>query len=61
MYLDLDSPFNYKLLCYSNIMNNQDLIESFSGIRGIYGQSINEMLAYKYAIAYCFLFCNKKQ
>jgi len=41
-------------------MNNQDLIESFSGIRGIYGQSINEMLAYKYAIAYCFLFCNKK-
>jgi phosphomannomutase len=40
-------------------MNNQDLIESFSGIRGIYGQSINERLAYKYAIAYCFLFCNK--
>lgn len=40
-------------------MNNQDLIESFSGIRGIYGQSINEDFAYKYAIAYCILFCNK--
>ncbi len=28
---------------------NQDLVESFSGIRGIYGQSINEELAFKYA------------
>jgi phosphomannomutase len=40
-------------------MNNQDLVESFSGIRGIYGQSINEELAYKYATAYCLLFCNE--
>ncbi|MDO8524389.1 MAG: hypothetical protein Q7R99_02035 [bacterium] len=29
-----------------------DLIESFSGVRGIYGQSITENLAYKYA--FCF-------
>ena len=41
------------------VMNNQDLMESFSGIRGIYGQSINEDFAYKYAINYCFLFCDK--
>ncbi|MDI6883472.1 MAG: hypothetical protein QMC93_03375 [Patescibacteria group bacterium] len=30
----------------------QDLVESFSGIRGIYGQSITEELAQKYAQAY---------
>lgn len=42
-------------------MNNQDLdlVESFSGIRGVYGQSINEDFAYKYATVYCFLFCDK--
>ncbi len=38
---------------------NQDLVESFSGIRGIYGQSITEQLAYKYAWSYCQLFGNK--
>jgi len=38
---------------------NQDLVESFSGIRGIYGQSINRELAYKYARAYCQLFRKK--
>lgn len=30
-----------------------DLIESFSGVRGIYGQSITESLAYKYG--FCFV------
>jgi len=38
---------------------NQDLVESFSGIRGIYGQSITEELAYKYAQSYCELFGDK--
>ncbi|MBZ9569675.1 hypothetical protein KJA16_02020 [Patescibacteria group bacterium] len=38
---------------------NQDLIESFSGIRGIYGRSINEEFAYKYAWNYCQLFRDK--
>lgn len=37
----------------------QSLVESFSGVRGIYGQSINEELAYKYALTYCLLFKNK--
>ncbi|MCX6723072.1 MAG: hypothetical protein NT094_03305 [Candidatus Staskawiczbacteria bacterium] len=35
------------------------LVETFSGVRGIYGQDINEELAYKYALAYCLLFKNK--
>ena len=34
----------------------KDLIESFSGIRGVYGESMNEDLAYKYAFSYCQLF-----
>jgi len=38
---------------------NQDLVESFSGIRGIYGLSINEEFAYKYAWSYCQLFEDK--
>ncbi|MBU2545076.1 hypothetical protein KKC65_01290 [Patescibacteria group bacterium] len=33
-----------------------DLVESFSGIRGIYGESMNESLAYQYAYSYCQLF-----
>lgn len=33
-----------------------DLIESFSGVRGIYGQSITEDLAYKYAFCFVKLF-----
>ncbi|MDD5433550.1 MAG: hypothetical protein PHE77_02760, partial [Candidatus Pacebacteria bacterium] len=33
-----------------------DLIESFSGVRGIYGQSITEDLAYKYAFCFAKLF-----
>ncbi|MEK7104005.1 MAG: hypothetical protein AAB842_01220 [Patescibacteria group bacterium] len=33
-----------------------DLIESFSGVRGIYGQSITEELAYKYAFCFVKLF-----
>lgn len=37
-----------------------DLVESFSGIRGIYGQGITEDLAYRYAMAYCLIFCSKK-
>ena len=39
---------------------SQNLVESFSGVRGIYGQGINEELAYKYGLAYCRLFKNKK-
>lgn len=35
------------------------LVETFSGIRGIYGQDINEELAYKYALAYCSLLKGK--
>jgi len=35
------------------------LVESFSGVRGIYGQDISEDLAYNYVLAYCNLFCNK--
>ncbi len=34
----------------------QDLIESFSGIRGVYGQSINEDLAYNYAFYFAKIF-----
>ena len=30
-----------------------DLVESFSGVRGIYGQSVTRELAYKYAFCYC--------
>ena len=33
-----------------------DLVESFSGIRGVYGKSMNEDLAYKYAFSYCQIF-----
>lgn len=33
-----------------------DLVESFSGIRGVFGKSINEDLAYKYGRSYCRLF-----
>ncbi len=33
-----------------------DLVESFSGIRGIYGKSINEEFARQYAWSYCQLF-----
>lgn len=36
--------------------SSQNLIESFSGIRGVYGQSINEQLVQKYALAYFKLF-----
>ncbi len=34
-----------------------DLVESFSGVRGIYGKGITEDLAYKYAFSFCQLFC----
>ncbi|KPJ55421.1 hypothetical protein AMJ47_00985 [Parcubacteria bacterium DG_72] len=37
-------------------LKQSDLIESFSGIRGIFGKSINEDLAYKYGWSYCKLF-----
>jgi len=37
----------------------QSLVESFSGVRGIYSQDINEQLAYKYALTYCHLFKSK--
>jgi len=33
-----------------------DLVESFSGIRGIFNQGITKELAYKYALNYCQLF-----
>lgn len=36
--------------------NSQNLIESVSGIRGVYGQSIDEQLVQKYALAYFKLF-----
>jgi len=39
--------------------NNKDLVESLSGIRGIYGQGITPGLAYRYAYNYCQLFKNK--
>lgn len=39
--------------------NKHDLSESFSGIRGIYGKSINEDFAYKYALSYCRLFLDR--
>lgn len=35
-----------------------DLVESFSGIRGIYGKSITEDFAKRYALSYCRLFEN---
>lgn len=35
------------------------LVESISGIRGIYGQSITKELARKYALSYCQLFGSK--
>jgi len=37
----------------------KDLVESLSGIRGIYGQGITEKLAKEYIFAYCKLFDNK--
>lgn len=40
-------------------MSNPDLVESFSGIRGLYGQSITEDFAYNYALAFCRLFHDK--
>ncbi|MDD5146841.1 MAG: hypothetical protein PHN39_03855, partial [Candidatus Pacebacteria bacterium] len=36
-----------------------DLVESFSGVRGIYGQGITEDLAYRYAFCFARLFCNQ--
>lgn len=36
-----------------------DLVESFSGTRGIYGQGITEGLAYIYGLSYCRLFKKK--
>ncbi|MDD5738771.1 MAG: hypothetical protein PHY72_02510 [Candidatus Pacebacteria bacterium] len=33
------------------------LIESFSGVRGVYGEGITESLAYKYAFCFVQLFC----
>ncbi len=33
-----------------------ELIESFSGVRGVYGQGITENLAYKYAFCFVKLF-----
>ena len=38
---------------------SHDLVETFSGIRGIFGKGINPDLAYKYALSYCQLFKNK--
>lgn len=35
---------------------SQDLVESFSGIRGIYGRGITEELAQRYCFCYCKLF-----
>lgn len=40
-------------------LKKKDLVESFSGIRGIYGQSINEEFARNYAQCYYELFKNK--
>lgn len=37
----------------------QDLVESFSGIRGIYGKSITEEFAKNYIFCYCNLFGDK--
>ena len=37
-----------------------DLIESFSGVRGIYGQSITEKLAFRYAFCFAKTFYNKE-
>ncbi len=37
----------------------QDLIESFSGVRGVYGQGITEKLAYKYAFSFAKFFYNE--
>ncbi len=39
----------------------QDLVESFSGIRGICGKGITERLLQKYISAYFFLFPDKKE
>ncbi len=39
---------------------SQDLVESFSGIRGIYGKAITEQLARQYAFCYCQLFPTKR-
>lgn len=38
---------------------SKDLVESLSGIRGIYGKGITEKLATEYIFAYCKLFDNK--
>lgn len=37
---------------------SKDLIESLSGIRGIYGEGVTEKLAEEYIFAYCKLFSN---
>ncbi|MCX6791095.1 MAG: hypothetical protein NTV62_02805, partial [Candidatus Gribaldobacteria bacterium] len=39
---------------------NLDLMETFSGIRGIYNQSITELLAYQYAFCFARLFFSQK-
>lgn len=36
-----------------------DLVESFSGVRGLYGKGITEDFAYRYAFCYCQLFKKK--
>lgn len=38
---------------------SQDLVESVSGIRGIYGQGVTQELARKYVLCYCQLFKNQ--
>ncbi|MGA2417835.1 MAG: hypothetical protein ABSF55_01165 [Candidatus Staskawiczbacteria bacterium] len=39
--------------------DSSKLSESFSGIRGVYGEGITIKLAQRYALAFCHLFCNK--
>jgi phosphomannomutase len=36
------------------------LIESFSGVRGVYGFGIDEDIAYKYALSYCAMIKGKR-
>jgi phosphomannomutase len=36
-----------------------DLVESFSGVRGIFGQGITQDIAFRYALAYCQLWPQK--
>lgn len=37
----------------------KSLVESFSGIRGVYGEDITMELAGRYALSFCRLFCDK--